>query len=77
MCVNAEYNIIADANILSRPLRASQNPTTMIVAKIKKDANTSGIKKLIKNETGVATNIADVTHTNVENDNRKHLIVSV
>jgi hypothetical protein len=49
----------------------------MIVAKIKKDANTSGIKKLIKNETGDATNIADVTHTNVENDNRKHLIVSV
>ena len=61
----------------SRNLIESQNPTMVASPSIKKDANMSGIKKLTKNVIGVATNIVDVTHTNVKNDNRRHFNTSV
>ena len=77
VCASAEYNMIPEMMILSRVPRTFQNPMKMIVADIRKDANMSGIKKLMKNETGVTIKIADVRPTNVKNDRPEHVITSV
>jgi hypothetical protein len=69
VCVMAEYNIIENRIPRSRSLSEFQNATSVATPIIKKDANISGIKKLMKKEIGVAINIANATHTNVRNDN--------
>ena len=62
---------------MSENLSESQKLTSTAKPRIKNDAKTSGTKRLIKNESGVIANVIVVAHTNVKNDNRKHLITNV
>ena len=62
---------------MSENLRESQKLTSNAKLRIKNDAKTSGTKRLIKNESGVIANVIVVAHTNVKNDNRRHLITNV
>ena len=49
----------------------------IIADKIRKDANMSGIMKEIKKDTGVATNMKEMTTANIGNDNRRHFTMKV
>ncbi len=68
---------MAETQVLSCEWSLCQNPTRMTVDKIRKAAKISGIKKLMKKDTGVTINTSETTPTNFENDNSAHLMANM